>query len=270
VHVRALHDTWGVALGLLVGVDPSGQRVTIGSGFAYDRRGREIVLSSEVSLGPPIPPSDLTGQPVVYDLLCSYAGPEDLPEVPADGLGCGGTEPRDRPMFRWALAGPPESGVALPLGDDVRMGDEIPLGRFLLGANGVLSGPDPTIRPAAHALLRPHVGFGVTPASLPWQASLTGLSLTIDTRAGGFSSIPLYFASLVSNPWAGDPSVVGPFLSISAPSRESFSLTLLSPEGGLEETATTARVLWIGVEPFTGCQPSFTFLWLPNFIVFFP
>ena len=48
-HVRALHNTWGIAAGLLWTLDDTGRGV-VGGGVAYDRCGRLLVLPKAVSL----------------------------------------------------------------------------------------------------------------------------------------------------------------------------------------------------------------------------
>jgi hypothetical protein len=61
LHVRLVHGTWGIALGLTVGTTNAGRRVTVGPGFGYDCRGREIVSARRALL--PLPtleePADL-------------------------------------------------------------------------------------------------------------------------------------------------------------------------------------------------------------------
>src|SRR4051812_4682246 len=42
LHVRAVHGTWGVALGFELALADGGQAVAVGPGFGYDCRGREI------------------------------------------------------------------------------------------------------------------------------------------------------------------------------------------------------------------------------------
>ena len=46
VHVLAVHDTWGVALGFSLGVGRSGLGAVVGPGFGYDRRGGELVSAA--------------------------------------------------------------------------------------------------------------------------------------------------------------------------------------------------------------------------------
>lgn len=61
VHVLAVHDTWGVALGFSLVVGGSGRGAVVGPGFGYDRRGRELVSAATVFV--PRPAADGT-----YDL----------------------------------------------------------------------------------------------------------------------------------------------------------------------------------------------------------
>ena len=66
VHVLAVHDTWGVALGFSLGVGVSGRGAVVGPGFGYDRRGRELVSAATVFV--PRPAADGS-----YDLAVAAA-----------------------------------------------------------------------------------------------------------------------------------------------------------------------------------------------------
>jgi hypothetical protein len=258
IHFRALHDTWGVALGLVLGLDTTTNRVTVGAGFAYDCRGLAIILSSEATIGAPHPLPLPSTCALLYDLVCSYAPTDDPPNPPPDGVTCAGTGPVERPRFRWALAGDVDQTAAVPIAEDVRLGEEIPLGRFLLGPDGTLSDPDPSVRRNARPLLRPHFGCSaVKPKAESWSlGSPGGRSVLVDTTEGGFSSTPLYFVVLTSNPWANAPGDVGPFVSVAEPKPDSFRLWLLFGDPGSAEPLdpTDIALFWMGVEPVSGCS----------------
>jgi hypothetical protein len=61
LHVRAVHDTWGVALGFALEPEDSERAVAVGPGFGYDCRGREIASAERLLV--PLPsradPADL-------------------------------------------------------------------------------------------------------------------------------------------------------------------------------------------------------------------
>jgi hypothetical protein len=63
LHVRAVHGTWGVALGFDVQPDDATHALAVGPGFGYDCRGRAIVSPQQVLV--PIPSLDETSDLVV-------------------------------------------------------------------------------------------------------------------------------------------------------------------------------------------------------------
>jgi hypothetical protein len=266
LHVRAMHDTWGVALGLLLGLDQNTGRVTVGAGLAIDCVGLEIVLSTEATIGPPNAPPP--GHPsLVFDLVCSR--PTSIARAPVDSPACEPAAPQERADIRWEFAGELTSGVVLPPGDGVRLGEDVPLGRFVLDGEGTLFGPDPSVRRNVRPLLRPQVGWGVLdPGMLVWEYDHSGFVADVDTSSAGFTSVPLYFAALGPNPWAERADVLGPFVSIAQPSIDSFHVQLLfgRPDDKLAGQRSAAGLFWVGLEPFTGCPPAYSFVWLPFLI----
>ncbi len=56
LHVRAVHGTWGVALGFALDPADNGLAVTVGPGFGYDCRGREVASANSVLV--PLPSLD--------------------------------------------------------------------------------------------------------------------------------------------------------------------------------------------------------------------
>ncbi|HXV94468.1 MAG TPA: hypothetical protein VD813_14275, partial [Pseudonocardia sp.] len=53
LHVRHLHGTWGIALGLTVHADESGAGVVLGPGYAVDEGGRDLLLANGLHV--PVP-----------------------------------------------------------------------------------------------------------------------------------------------------------------------------------------------------------------------
>jgi hypothetical protein len=234
LHVRAMHNTWGVALGYEVGVDDSGTAATVGPGIAYDCRGREVISARTLALGVPTPPPGDGEGPWIYDLAIHYKSLEDLigqrellmtclTAVADPGQEqvewCGGSEDDDgretgqdtpsqsfrpkeeRPGWLWRLA-PNE----YELSPEVRLGEEIPLARFRVKkmdqtpGGYALSKPDFSFRRSAQGLVRPHIASGRAKATVNPNENQLGFTLNVDTSDGGFTQTPFYFASLIENP----------------------------------------------------------------------
>jgi hypothetical protein len=91
-HVRAAHDTWGVALGFVLRVIHGGRAVRVGPGVAYDARGRVLLLAHD---------RDVTVPAGAFPLVLAlrHAAPE--------------------PGIRWRWGGPDRPlalGLDIPLG----------------------------------------------------------------------------------------------------------------------------------------------------------
>src|SRR4051812_5241908 len=65
-HMVALHDTWGVALGLRIA--GAGAGLAVGPGIAYDARGRELVSDSVRRISAPADAAKVGP----YDLAIAY------------------------------------------------------------------------------------------------------------------------------------------------------------------------------------------------------
>ena len=198
-HVRALHDTWGVALGYAVSVAPSGNALWLNPGLAYDCLGRSIVSPQPILVPLPV----VTAGPEWFDLVIQLAGPIDrLPHCTPPGTN--GASPRvERPEIRLLAAGAPvgASGEPPPLAAAIRLGHDIPLARVALplaaGAVPVLSS-----RRNARRLVRPRIKSGLVTAG---AAPIAGTPLewwsTIDVPASDFGTDqPTYFATLADDP----------------------------------------------------------------------
>jgi hypothetical protein len=167
LHVRTLHDTWGVALGLEVYLE--GSTFLVGRGLAYDRLGREIVVLQPLA-APPLSGDDGDG---VYALVARLS-------------------PTGQPELQWHLAG------------DVRLGVEVPLVAVPISAGAVdLNAVNFNVRPYAQPLTRPHIAYGLTPREQRWRVwrkgggeREIGFGLRVDTTAAGFVGMPFYVASL--------------------------------------------------------------------------
>jgi hypothetical protein len=252
LHVRTVHDTWGIADGLAVSLDAGARTVRVSAGSAYTCRGESIVLTAAVTIA--APPASVAG--TVFDL-------ELVPVVPADGCttpptDCGGEFVFPHATLRWTSVATGASATHCACSTS----DAVHLARFTRLAGGTLGGPDLSRRRSVRALRRPHIATGVAGAgSLNWKQGTAHLVATIDTSAAGFTSTPTYFASITSVvPWQG--AIVGPFLSIGQATRTRFdvhlmlaakppALVMMFAEVPLIEAL---EITWTGIESTSGCS----------------
>ncbi|MFW5772698.1 MAG: hypothetical protein ACOCZH_05170 [Phototrophicaceae bacterium] len=288
LHVTALHNTWGVAVGLEVAVSDDRRSAVIGPGMAYDRCGQGIINPSTLTI--PVPPLQVphNARPVIwwYDLVIRYD--DHLTSETQGTTDCHrGGFAEERLKWRWILAGYAEDPAAQPpdLASGVRVGDEVPLARLVVDPGGFIVSIDLSLRRTARAITRPYVATGqafvqasVNQTDLCWRT-------TINTSAGGFSSArPRYFARLLEHPLRtlrntnpdtegveglNYPNVLrllhGPFLSITNPTRSSFQLEVRLAVASqvpanishmiMMPTQLPLKVSWQGMEPTGGCQP---------------
>lgn len=299
LHVRALHNTWGIALGFDVRLDPNETTVLLGPGIAYDCRGREIISSRTIAV--PAPHRPVPVQDGWFDLVMRHHDLNALLEGRRgyDCLGDGIHPSEERPAVRWAFAGEPTGADAPDLAEDVRPGEDIPLARFRISDSGTFGEPDFTFRRHAQGMVRPHIAGSQVAGDLEFNDTQMAWQTRVDTSAAGFSQTPFYFACLDEHPLlalrrrsSGDDSgsldvlrsLLGPFVSIRTPGRTSFDFDVrfaVTPsevgftaagvpappavEGGAAFAAQTgeihlpATINWIGVEPLGGCQPPVQF-----------
>ena len=283
LHLRGLHDTWGVALGLRLALGQDGKSVLVTPGLAYDCLGRELLLAVGIALEAPVRPGGFAGTPLVYDLTVRY---EDLDtKSPRQDSVFFCQQSPDRGLyFRWALAGPANHPASAWLAQNIRLGEEVPLGRFILSANDTLNQPEYRFRRNARPLLRPHLAVNSLPPV--WQATYEQVdeetrllraatfTASINTPEGGFSQDTHYFVRLLPSEglsalMAGG-KLLGPITSLYNPTNSGFfvrvtfglvnaipkerrdMLDTLSVEMGL------TRLVWLGSEPVTGCTPGMT------------
>jgi hypothetical protein len=210
-HALALHRVPGIAFGLRVTLEPaaSGQAaptVIVECGLAYDGGGRELVLEAPRTLMAP------------------------------DGVAEGASVR--------LLARATDSGVELTWGG-ARTGpcEAVPLAR--LSREGGALRLDPAFRPPiARAEARPRLATGASVAGgTPWepwlveerdaqgalQARVVGVQTRIDTSAAGFTSRPVYLASLQGPTWDLSQAAFAPtwLAHIAEPSVDGFTLRLL-------------------------------------------
>jgi hypothetical protein len=291
LHVRALHNTWGVALGFEVSLSPNRDAVQVGPGIAYDYTGREIVLSRTLVVELPLAPTGSTAAAWWFDLIIRYNTMEGFVSQRQSAGGCledGRHVLEERPAWRWSFAGEAANPSTVPgeLGRDVRLGEDVPLARFRIMATGQISEPDLSVRRNAQPMVRPHIASALVPqGSLPIEGSLWSWSAYIDTSSGGFTTAtPSYFVRLADHPLLSPTSgfvqripglpqqrlqqASGPFIALRAPTRSGFTVEVrsamsnvdgfqaLSAATALQKGLTLPVALhWVGMEPVGGCPP---------------
>lgn len=226
LHDRALHATGGVALGLAVArVDGDPSRLRVACGLAYDRAGRAVVLERPRDIAEPEEPSWLLIRP----------RPEDAAAASCCGSGDPGCGP-DSPVLRAADA----ELAWMPLAS-VEPIDGVVLARFLADL-------DPGFQaPQARPLARPRLARGQTVrGNTPWQpwavdqldgqggvvSRVVGVQTRIDTSAAGFTSTPVYAATLDAPGWDVATAEFAPafFPHVADPSVDGFTFRLLMVE----------------------------------------
>lgn len=248
LHVRAVHDTFGVALGLGVTLASAGKAVVVQPGLGYTRRGASVLLHSVTTLAAPSP--NVEGNR--FDLVLVAASAPSPCKSPE--LDCTGARIAAHASLRWRNA------------DDERCNgdvfdDAIELGRFVRSSAGTLTGPDNVRRSHVRGLVRPHVASGVTaPGALKWAQGASDLVASIDTSAAGFTTTPVYLAGIASQtPWQG--GLVAPFVSVgqASPTRLNVHLSIAAKPPALVllfaqiDLAKELSIAWTGVESASEC-----------------
>jgi hypothetical protein len=270
LHVRYLHDTWGIALGLEVYKAADNRAVVVGPGYAVDGTGRDILLAESIQISVP----QMLGPEAVvltarYQEDAAFRGRPDLTAL----CLCGGLDPRhERPLFAWQLP------------DDVRFGPEVPLVQVVVEHGVIVGGLDGRVRRYTQPLVRPHLGWGVTePGQTGWHQADNdrGLAVVVDTSEAGFTRVPYYFATLQGD--FGNRSGVAPLSRpdvwptgtqatfslqgwnfITDADSEHFTYRIIGvPQLPFQRTIAHSEaesrqwtVAWLGIEPVSGCEPA--------------
>ena len=232
LHNRALHG-WGIATGLGVTGKTGDRSVQIAPGMAIDSTGREIILSTAMTMG--IPVISGSNAETMYYLTAAYlgdAGQKVLEQRAAASCvpGSGATRLANDPVIQWKTPAA------------VAVGKQIILATIWI-KNCKLSRD---VSGAARRLLAPPTTFPVysgqtDPATTIWLPFFVGLSLVgyttaVDTSAAQFGGVPSYFAQLVGGIYL--PGAPGPLLaiaqtSVADASATSFSFNVLLPAGAV-------------------------------------
>ncbi|NIF14240.1 hypothetical protein F3J12_33030 [Burkholderia sp. Ax-1735] len=190
-HNRAVHDAFGVALGLGVSLQPqsgAGGVVAVEAGVAYDRFGRALTLLAGQTMPLPVQLSESTPFTLVirYRETSSFPAPQDRSGVCFE---CGGAKVMEAADLVWiaAAALTPDDGV--------------PLARM----SGTQANPRTDtgfVAQKGRPLSRPYLANGSTIAGgTAWtaqfvSASVVAFDTTVDTTAAGFTRTPCYLAWL--------------------------------------------------------------------------
>src|SRR5712692_10775952 len=198
-HNRALHNAFGVSLGLAVSpVLVSGQltAVRVTCGLAYDCFGRQLILQETREIPVPATPSQGNQRATKMTLLMRYKEAAQFPRRNDLAMACppcSGSLFQEEPDFVWQL------------GDRVQVTDGVPLARVSYD-NQLAVFDQQFAAPISRPLARPHLASGATiPEHTVWEPWLIELSerpfpigaqTKVDTSAAGFTRTPCYFAWL--------------------------------------------------------------------------
>ena len=253
LHVRWLHETWGIAIGYDVrAADAS--TVAVGPGYALDIDARERLLASSVSV--PVPgvrgPAPFVLAATFVD-DAAFAARRDLGGVCLDHP----LDPRrERPALVWLTPEQFEPGPVVPLASVVVQ-------------NGAISGGVQTrVRRHARRFVRPHFATGVTDPDAPgwtrlwYQAGRYALETVVDTSDAGFTTEPVYFASIVPTASAThtaaetEAAIAQADGHVARADRASFVYRVAVPEPFIPDVHRTWAIAWLGAEPLAGCPPA--------------
>jgi hypothetical protein len=249
LHVRYLHETWGVTLGFKVQkATTNDNTIVVGPGCAVDDMGRDILLANGVTV--PVP--NVTG-PETFVLVLTYLPDAAFREqllLPMLCFGEGLDLRRERPGLSWVRP------------DDVEFGPQIPLVKVVV-ANGAVQGSlDLRVRRNTRRLVRPHIGTGTTePGRTGWRplqsaaVANLGIEAVVDTSDAGFLGTPYYFAAV------NGPGAYRELGFISKATASSFIYGYVFSQEELMTDAAEAEddewtVSWLGLESAGGCEPT--------------
>jgi hypothetical protein len=269
LHNQSLHQP-GIGRGLAVTGRRDEREVRVGTGYALDARGREIVLTREkVEQVPPVA-SETDGQSVFFDLAISY--PDDaLLEVSETREGIclprGVVRLREEPVLCWIRLRRDAADRLAPV--DSKLRQEVQDGlRIVLARVEVLDcrlRQDVSLaeRRSARPARQPYIACGSQ--GVDWQEVSIGerafsLTATVDTSAAGFLTTPCYSLRLDGERvvMAGDQVVFWVFdntpnVLASTPTQFQFNVLLFTQRlggDGEEESPPWSewQAVWLGIE----------------------
>jgi hypothetical protein len=256
LHVRHLHETWGIATGFDVQAAGTAA-VAVGPGYALDIFARDLVLSANIVV--PVPSME-GPQPLV--LAATFLGDCAFPTSAAGAAVClnAPMHPRrERPAFAWYTP------------TEFDPGPMVPLCHVVVEQGAIAGGVRTRVRRYARRLVRPHIAAGTTDADpglwAAWwnRGSLDGYVQRVDTSDAGFTATPQYFAELVavkpSTSAGHTDAVVAQGIAeahghIKDASRHGFAFQAVVQERFRMDLWNTWAISWIGVQPLAGCPPT--------------
>jgi hypothetical protein len=237
-HNRALHNAFGVSLGLTVSPVPASGSLTavrVTCGLAYDRFGRELILQDTREIPvPTAPPPQGNLQVTPMTLLLRYKDSAQFPQrndLAAVCLQCASSPFQEEPDFVWQPA------------NRAQVTDGVPIARVNFD-NQIAALDQQFTAPLSRPLARPHLASGATlPEHTVWEPwsphldvgrlrPIIGIQTRIDTSAAGFTLEPCYFAWLQGT-WVdeqGQPQLFPYFANIAKASPKEFTFRLLVPQ----------------------------------------
>lgn len=273
LHTRAVHGTWGIALGFYAASSDDGSALLVGPGFAYDATQREIVLDHPLIFdAPPLPPA-AAGAAAWFDLVMRCDEPPERAQCDERStiarVGAGA------PVWRWSFAGKAITTLPdeRPLAADVRLGIEQPVARVLVSAAGTMGSVDASLRRGARSFSA-RMASGAIDKGTP----LTAVAMTeeewvhtIDLSAAHFTAPPQVFVSMVGHPIAGInpysgwlPKILGPFISVTGVTASSCQVRVTFARTSAAAFTwpvvyvryLPAALVWTAVEPSARTEPA--------------
>jgi len=246
LHLRAVHRTWGIALGLHAASSDAGDLLLVGPGLAFDVCQREMLLDHPLLIAPPPVPAGIGGSAWWFDLVARLV----------DGSV----------TWRWLYAGTRGAIDAEPplLAGEAHPGLDLPIARVVLSAAGTIGPVDSSHRRGARRtsarLVSGRVSSGAT---LDTGGTFRRWSFTVNLSAARFRRPPIVFASVEAHPLqailfsAAGEYLLGPFVEVGTATVSSVTLRVtaaMSPAGTVVLPATTITTLpvgirWLAIEP---------------------
>ena len=205
-HNRALHNAYGVGLGLAV--TKEGDRLRVGCGLAYDTLARELLVPDSLRLPfPQVKPAKPGEAPESRLLILQY-NPGSTTQSELSCRACDSRKRTADPAWLRLSRFDPRKGVPIALVNWDATGAPF------------LADFDP---PRALSIARPVLGSGVTPPDgtiwelwrevIPGAAAppqTLGLQTRVNTAAAGFAEVPVYIAQLQIGALPDTPHVLPP------------------------------------------------------------
>ncbi len=189
LHNRCLHG-WGIGIGYGVTGEVGDTSVTIAPGYAIDCLGRELILTTAVTMPVPAVAGVSSGSgvtvPATFFLTISYlddafqATEESRPGV---CMPAGTVRLTEGPLLQWQQFKDIQDGLNVILAEATVLNCQLnaPLGL--------------DVRRNALPSNQPYINAGqVPPAAIAWTPVAGGISTFVDTSAAKFAATPAYFA----------------------------------------------------------------------------